>query len=62
MPRDRSDAIEIVYRPCRQPPRRVVFEPLSDGRYLRETAMWTGCCWRTEGSEVVSHVTVDAPG
>jgi len=49
-----ADASGFVYEPERGPKRRVVFEPRSDGDYLRKTAVWNGCQWRETGREVVT--------
>lgn len=61
MATDRCDAVVVRYRPVRGPPRRVVFEPLSDGRIERTEAEWTGCTWRPVGREVVTRVIVETP-
>ncbi|WP_199722472.1 hypothetical protein [Haloarcula sp. Atlit-47R] len=49
-----GDTSGFVYEPARGPKRRVVFEPRSDGDYLRTTAVWNGCQWRETGREVVT--------
>lgn len=53
---DVSDAHGFVYRPTRGPKRRVVFEPRSEGGWLRVEAEWNGCQWRETGREVVETV------
>ena len=58
MTRDRTDAIEVTYRQLRSSPRRIRFEPRSDGRWERSTAVWTGCVWRATGSELVQDVEI----
>jgi len=50
---DRSDRHGLVYEPERGPPRRILFEPRSDGTWERVEAVWTGCAWRPLGREVV---------
>ncbi|PSQ06644.1 hypothetical protein BRC92_00295 [Halobacteriales archaeon QS_4_69_31] len=49
----RADRHEFVYEPARGPPRRVRFEPRSDGTYERVEDVWTGCRWRPTGREPV---------
>lgn len=49
-----ADASGFVYEPARGPKRRVVFEPRTDGDFLRKTAVWNGCQWRETGREVVT--------
>lgn len=53
---DRTDAHGFVYEPVRGPKRKIAFEPRSDGRFDRVEAVWTGCAWRTTGSEIVATV------
>lgn len=49
----RADRHGFVYEPERGPPRRVLFEPRSDGAWMRREATWNGCRWVPNGSEVV---------
>lgn len=58
---DHSDAIIVRWEPARGPPRRLRFEPRSDGRYRRVTEEWNGCAWRATGQEIVTDVAVDIP-
>lgn len=60
---DRSDALVVRYRPESGPPRRVVFEPLSDGEWSRTESEWRGAAcggWRETGSERVTVVEIEA--
>ena len=58
--RDRSDAIELRWSyPDARLPRRVVFEPRSDGAWLRRESVWVREGeWRQVGSEIVDDVAV----
>ena len=58
-PMDRSDAVTVRWQPPRQPARKLVFEPRSDGDWLRIEKSWTGCTWREVGTEVVDDVAVE---
>jgi len=58
---DRRDPITVRWRAAgSQTARRLRFEP-REGGWLRLTEVWTGCAWRTEGSEVVSDMAVVGP-
>jgi hypothetical protein len=37
---------------------RLRFEPRDDGRWRRFEQTWTGCRWRTRGTELVDAVAV----
>lgn len=50
---DRRDAILV-----RWDDERLRFEPRRDGRWRRFEEEWTGCRWRTIGSELVESVRV----
>lgn len=54
-----AEAITVRWDPARGPPRRVRFEPRSDGRWMRIESVWTGCKWRPTGREVVTDVGVE---
>lgn len=56
-----DDGLSIIYRPASGPPRRVVYDPTSDG-IDRVTFTWSGCAWRIEGREPVADVHVEAGG
>lgn len=57
-----EDGFAVRYRPPQGPPRKVVFEPHSEGFYLRRTFVWSGCNWRLEGEEPVNDVAVEGVG
>jgi hypothetical protein len=50
---DRRDAIVVRYDN-----ERLRFEPRDDGRWRRFSQTWTGCRWRTRGTELVEAVAV----
>jgi len=55
---DRRDAVTVTYRPAYAPPRRLRFEPQSDGAFERVEEEWNGCRWRRIGSERVTELEV----
>ena len=58
-PTDRSDRTVVRYDPVMGPPRRVVYEPATEG-FVRSEQVWTGCRWRQTGSEHVANLHVDS--
>lgn len=58
---DRSDAIVLTYTPAipEQPPRRVVFEPRSNGDWTRYEETKRDDGWHPTGSEIVASVNVE---
>lgn len=55
-----AEAFSIVYRPERQPQRRVRYERRDDADgWWRIEAVWTGCTWRITGREPIVDVVVD---
>lgn len=60
MGRDLTDRIVLRVEPAGGPPERLVFEPRSDGRWTRREETWTGCRWRTRGTDVVASVAIEA--
>lgn len=59
-PADRSDAVVLTWTPRSSPPRRIVFEPRSDGDWTRyDQALGPEEVWRTRGTEVVDNVGVE---
>jgi len=55
---DVRDGVTIRYTPPGREPHRVVYEPLSDGDWLRRTERWTGDHWHHEGQERVTSLQV----
>jgi hypothetical protein len=59
---DRRDRITVRWRPTGRAPRRLVFEPRSDGGWLREeqTRIHDGT-WRTVGTETCTDLAFEGP-
>lgn len=58
---DRSDAIAVTERPLtdHEPARKTVYEPRSDGTWLKITKRWVGGVWHQEGQVIVADVEVE---
>ncbi|WP_245180570.1 hypothetical protein [Haloarcula amylovorans] len=59
IPRDRADAVVVTRYPADRPPRRDRFEPRDGGGWTRYDEEWSGCRWRTIGSEPVESVSIE---
>lgn len=50
--------VSVRYRPPEGSPRRVTFDPRSDGRWTRTTDVWTDGAWREQETEIVADLAV----
>jgi len=58
---DRTDAATVTWTTARGTKRRIVFEPQSDGTYIRHTEYYEDGAWQPSGGEMVKHVDIEAP-
>lgn len=58
---DPSGGFDLLWTPEGGQPRKLSFEPRSDGGFLRIEKEWNGCQWRETGSERVENVRLEVP-